>query len=193
VSDMGTAQRISKLAAARRQLETAIELWFLDKDPVSIHTLAAAAYQIVHDINDKRGKPGELLFDANMIKPELRPVINKALREAMNFFKHADNDPEVIIEFQPGLNLGFLMYSMHGLELLGEPPSDYGYALSTWLALHQPELVMESFRTEIEKRAPIGGFGDLRRMEKREFFKTFLLVRAKARADGLITGDLPGT
>ena len=33
---------VTKLDAARRQLETAITLWFHDGDPVSIHTLAAA-------------------------------------------------------------------------------------------------------------------------------------------------------
>jgi transcriptional regulator with XRE-family HTH domain len=43
--------KVSKLDAARRQLECAIELWFLEKDEVSVHTLAGAAYQIIHDIN----------------------------------------------------------------------------------------------------------------------------------------------
>jgi hypothetical protein len=42
--------RIYKIEAARRQLDSAIELWFLDKDEVSVHTLAAAAYQLVHDL-----------------------------------------------------------------------------------------------------------------------------------------------
>ena len=41
---------ISKLDAACRQLDCAIELWFADGDPVSIHTLACASHQIIHDI-----------------------------------------------------------------------------------------------------------------------------------------------
>jgi hypothetical protein len=39
---------ISKFDAARRQLNTAITLWFADGDPVAIHTLAYAAYEIIH-------------------------------------------------------------------------------------------------------------------------------------------------
>ena len=35
---------ITKLDAARRQLETAITLWFHDADPVSVHTLVMAAH-----------------------------------------------------------------------------------------------------------------------------------------------------
>jgi len=38
-----TFVRLSKFEAARRQLETAIKLYFADGDEVSIHALAAAA------------------------------------------------------------------------------------------------------------------------------------------------------
>ena len=31
--------KITKLSAIEKQLDTAIELYFLDKDPISIHTL----------------------------------------------------------------------------------------------------------------------------------------------------------
>ena len=42
--------QVSKLDAACRQLESAIELFFADRDPVSIHTLAAAAYNLLADV-----------------------------------------------------------------------------------------------------------------------------------------------
>src|SRR5271165_3353782 len=45
---------ITKFEAARRQLGTAIVLWFSDDDPVSIHTLACAAYEIIHKLTKKR-------------------------------------------------------------------------------------------------------------------------------------------
>jgi hypothetical protein len=47
--------RVSKLSAAVRQLDCAIELWFFDKDEVSIYTLVTAAYQIIYDINKIKG------------------------------------------------------------------------------------------------------------------------------------------
>jgi hypothetical protein len=46
--------RIGKLDAARRQLQTAIALWFDERDPVAIHTLSVAAYEIVHTISKQR-------------------------------------------------------------------------------------------------------------------------------------------
>ncbi len=92
--------RVSKLDAARRQLDCAIELWFTEKDDVSTHTLAAAAHQIIYDINKKKGGQ-ELLFDSTVIKDERRSEFVALIKKNMNFFKHADQDPEGITEFVP--------------------------------------------------------------------------------------------
>ena len=57
--------RISKLEAARRQLRTAITLWFTGGDPVAIHSLAFAAYEILHAISEKRDPNRiDLIFDS---------------------------------------------------------------------------------------------------------------------------------
>src|SRR5205814_1397104 len=59
---------ITKLEAARRQIETAITLWFSESDPVSIHTLVSAAHRLVYDINSKSlGLP--MLGDTTNIRP----------------------------------------------------------------------------------------------------------------------------
>jgi argininosuccinate synthase len=60
---------VTKIEAARRQLNTAIELWFNDGDPVSIHTLASSAHQIIHDLN-RRNKGPDLFLDTIFIKEE---------------------------------------------------------------------------------------------------------------------------
>ena len=51
----GRDLKVSKLDAAKRQLETAIRLYFSNGDPVSIHTLVAAAYAILHDVTGRKG------------------------------------------------------------------------------------------------------------------------------------------
>jgi len=95
--------KITKLDAVRRQLETAIRLYFDSADPVSIHTLAAAAYNAFRDFNKKSGgKPlmtKEVTIDClkDASKKELRDKINAA----ENFFKHADKDHGEILEFSP--------------------------------------------------------------------------------------------
>ena len=62
---------VTKIEAARRQLRSAIELWFADADPVSIHTLSAASYQIIHDLN-RKNNGSDLLLDTIVIKDEYR-------------------------------------------------------------------------------------------------------------------------
>src|SRR5207302_11289143 len=88
--DNGRGVKVSKIEAAHRQLRTAIALWSADGDAVSIHTLAFAAYQIIHDLNRKaKGPP--LLLDAARIRPEYKDALIRAIKESANFFKHADD------------------------------------------------------------------------------------------------------
>jgi hypothetical protein len=93
--------QLTKLEAARRQLETAIKLYFADGDEVSIHALAAASYSLVRDINQHlQGEP--MLKDLHRLLPddlarEFRTYINRP----ENFFKHADKDPDEVGELEP--------------------------------------------------------------------------------------------
>ncbi len=50
----GTLQ-ISKMAAAQRQLDAAIRMFFDREDELAIHTVAAAAFQVLRDLTKKRG------------------------------------------------------------------------------------------------------------------------------------------
>lgn len=45
---------VTKAAAARRQLDAAIRLWFAEEDDLAIHTVGAAAYRILRDLMEKR-------------------------------------------------------------------------------------------------------------------------------------------
>jgi hypothetical protein len=98
---MGATLRISKLDAAKRQLEAAITLYFNSGDWVSIHALSGAAYMIIRDVNEHR-------CDELMLKdlwqyldtPEAREF-KKRSNWAENFLKHADRDPDGIYELDP--------------------------------------------------------------------------------------------
>jgi hypothetical protein len=48
---------VTKVAAAQRQLDAAIRMKFSDEDDLAVHTLAAAAYRIIRDLRDHRGRP----------------------------------------------------------------------------------------------------------------------------------------
>ena len=46
---------ITKLAAAKRQLQAAIRMFFMPEDELAVHTIAAAAYGLLKDIKRERG------------------------------------------------------------------------------------------------------------------------------------------
>lgn len=115
--------KISKLDAAKRQLETAIRLFFNDADPISIHTLASAAHCILSDLNKKVGGHPMIVSDF-LILEKYKQEFRKKISEAKNHFKHADKDPDAVIDFYPEIN-DFLLYDACSKyeELTGESVS----------------------------------------------------------------------
>src|SRR5260370_7398531 len=96
-----THVKFTKLEAARRQLETAIKLYFADSDEVSILTLAAAAYSLIRDINEHRqGEP--MLKDLHLFLPDdLAREFKTYINRPENLLKHADKDPDRVGELEP--------------------------------------------------------------------------------------------
>lgn len=94
---------LSKINVAERQLETAIRLYFLNDDPVSIHTLSASAYGVLRDMALARNIP-LLTAEQRLIEravPGKERELLAALRRHQNFFKHADRDAGSNIDFNP--------------------------------------------------------------------------------------------
>jgi hypothetical protein len=60
--------QINKIAAAQRQLDSAIRMFFQREDELAIHTVAAAAFGVLRDILKKRGRHfTKDLFRAGMV------------------------------------------------------------------------------------------------------------------------------
>lgn len=94
--------QISKLDAARRQLDTCIRLYFAEGDPVAIHTLLSAGYQLLADINRARsGSPMLKEQVPTWVRPDAQTEARRRLSEAANFFKHADRDHDDVLVFSP--------------------------------------------------------------------------------------------
>ncbi len=110
---------VTKLDAARTQLETAIELWFRDGDPVSIHTLTAASRRITLDLAEHRKIPQGLgLFDPKLMPKGLEKDVKKLLRHPETFFKHAAEDPEATLKFNPQASEAYLFDAVNALHVL---------------------------------------------------------------------------
>lgn len=177
----GTAPRrlavtITKIEAARRQLRTALELWFADGDEVSIHTLACAAHQIIHDLN-RLNKGPPLMFDNPGIgDDEKRKLVVSWLTFSMSFFKHADKrrapGAAKSVELDPNQTQLFLFMAVRGLTLLGEKPTALERAFDTWLAFQSPEGLPPSLQ-QVMHGYTVVQREKVRAMNKQEFLQTF--------------------
>ena len=93
---------ITKLDAARRQLDTAIQLFFSSGDFVSIHALSFAAYTITRNLCDKTENEATLMkFVCARIEEHQHAEFARCLNKAGNYFKHADRDPQETLEYIP--------------------------------------------------------------------------------------------
>ncbi len=125
---------ISKLDAARAQLDAAIEMYFVGDNPVAIHTLTAAAYNILRDIALKKGSEHPFIKTAFVDEyPESKhKILREFLNHPENFFKHADKDPTGVIEFDPEMTEVFLLDACAYFSDKDEPKPRYYNIFKAW-------------------------------------------------------------
>lgn len=91
-------EKISKVDAARRQLDTAIDLYFNDADALSCFTLAYAGLKVLLDIYPHHQEDGF----AKQIDEILGKEGWRHLSGVGNFLKHADREPDGVLQkFHP--------------------------------------------------------------------------------------------
>jgi hypothetical protein len=172
--------KVNKLDAARRQLRTAIVMWFREEDPVSIHTLGAAASQVISDLMRHQGLP-DFLYGNPRIRPEMRREYVRAVRAAANFFKHADDDPEGEHEFNPAINDFQILGLLEGMRQLGVVFNDDEDAFWTRFGLEYPDLLVGDPYAAM----PAEWLRDISSWTRLEFYETHrtnaAIQRAKSR------------
>jgi hypothetical protein len=169
-----TTIRVSKLEAACRQLRTAITLWFNEADPVSVHTLAFAAYEVFHSVSERRNPyRRDLIFDTLLIKDEFRRDWLRLVKKEANFFKHADRNPEDTIEFNPKFTEWFILYASLARGLCGADQSEEESAFLWWFQINRPELLTEHGKQSVSDRIPVNTLAQIRRLTRRQFREGF--------------------
>jgi hypothetical protein len=164
--------KVSKTDAARRQLETAIRLWFNDGEPVSIHTLTAAAHQLVHDLGKARGVSA-ILRDLSAAKPEYKKKIQQIISKSENFFKHADRDPDELLDFNPESTEVYIMDAAMTYEALTSERPHILRAYQMWMTIKHPEILREEYRVQMQAaiKDPM-----LSNIGKQEFFTLYMAL-----------------
>lgn len=168
---------LTKIDAARRQLQTAIDMWFFGADPVSTHSLAFSSHEIIHVLFRKGGNK-ELLLNVPIREGFSREEVSEFVKKAGNFFKHARNDWDKTLDFDPSLTEVFLAMSVVGLWTITGDMTDGEFAFYKWIQIHNPAWFKDGVFNE---GIPIELPEQIRRMPKGEFFKAFLELRRVTR------------
>lgn len=83
--------KLTKLEAARRQIESAVWLWFVGDDHVSVHALAAAAHRLLLELAAIREKSAWPYSSAYLPSTSVKPRRVDS-GDAVMFFKYAKKD-----------------------------------------------------------------------------------------------------
>jgi hypothetical protein len=177
MTETNTNLTVTKLDAARRQLETAGRLYFSYGDPISIHTLSAAAYNVIRDINKKLSGKMMLKDMWQLLDTEDAAVFRRTSNEAENFLKHADRAPDASLDLDLRWAEVFLLEgSIRYFQITAEqPPLMQLFVL--WFSIQHPNIF---------RRIP--GFDEVFRKvdlaslpsDRREYFATFLPLAMQA-------------
>ena len=105
-------EQITKIDAAKRQLSGAVKLFFSGFDPIVVHALAVSAANVFADLADSQSSieswREKIRLDHGMSEASIRRI----LHGSWNFFKHADRDPNSILDFNPEENEYLIFFAV---------------------------------------------------------------------------------
>jgi hypothetical protein len=139
----GKRERVTKLDAARRQLRTAVRLFLQDGDTVSIHTLTGAAQEILRTLVARQAgaEPASFIHDSDWIKPEYVKEYRDLINAPRNFLKHANRDPDAVLEFYPDETMYWLLDCAQLYQrLTGRVLRDI-WVFFLWCAVERPQIL----------------------------------------------------
>ena len=149
--------QVTKLDAARRQLETAIRLLYAQDDAVSIHTLAHASFGILKGVAEHRNER-RVLDAADELAAKDSKDFWRGFNRTGNFFKHADKDPDGVLSDVPEeenealISLAVEIYRNLGCRVTTEIETFYLW----WRCIHFRGIddVKEPFISWLKQNAP---------------------------------------
>jgi hypothetical protein len=133
---------LTKFDVAERQLLQSIKMFFGEEDPVSIHTLAEAAAQILSDISKSYGTRS-YLRNSELIKPEKKKEWFQHIFKSRNFFKHANNDGNEKHIFNCVCNDLTLIDAVHIYSVIKKRWVPETSVFHAWFLVEHPSLIRE--------------------------------------------------
>lgn len=167
-----TPLRCSKMGAALAQLDEAIFMYFNQRDPLATHTLVAAAYQILSDLHG----PGFVERSLRQyVEPDEAQKVIAGIRNSQNFLKHADRDPDSILDFDPAVTEYLLLECLFiYVEHVDSSPklTPNMKAYENWFVVHHPE-IMQRY-PELGRLADAAKHTGIHKLPRSEFYRQSL-------------------
>lgn len=185
---------VGKLEAARRQLETAVRLYFAREDAVSLHTLTMAPYEILRDITRARPEAKEatpwdhsqlmvsdvfgMLRRFGIGNDDAPKIIRERLRAPQNFFKHAKNDGlDAEVELRPATTEMLLWDACRVYQQLTGENVPVLIAYQLWWSAHHPEMMSKEHPKGPEvAEFFVSGYADIRKLAREDFYRIAVSV-----------------
>jgi hypothetical protein len=171
--------KLSKLEAATRQLRMAIKLMFENADPVPVHTLVGAASIIISDLVEKNVPEKSWDRYAQQANNITASEYFRVMREAQNFLKHAKDDPDSTLNFNPIDTESLAFWAVMNAGELGLLSMEESVLQLWYLACHDPQLE-DNASPYMEA---IALFGDLRSTPRHQRLEIGRRVLAEQLAD----------
>lgn len=145
VRPMTSSEALTKIQAVERLVDSSIRLLFRYEDPLSVQLLAASAYRVLRDLADKQGGVEIRETEISFIQPEKEGEYYAALNEVANFLKHADRDPQGVLEpFDEKRNDLDITSCVFYLSALGSHLSVERLAFLQWCAILYPNFFKDT-------------------------------------------------
>jgi hypothetical protein len=126
--------KLSKIEAARRQLDCAIRLYFDNDDLLAVHTLSRAAFRVLYDLHPADDTYKELITQT------IGYLGWGNFNELTNFLKHADRDADAEVDeasetrTQIGIGFAAMLYRQMTATLTPEMK-----AFHLWMKVNNPK------------------------------------------------------
>ncbi len=162
---------ISKTDASERQLNTAIRLFFENRDLLSSYALAVASREITDDVIQSRlselykrelarvGDPQKVRLSYReevkiLVKDEFYKEFLRLDRKWQNFLKHADRDPYAEIEPAKTKQLAtVIIWAIKNYTLLTQHWSREMAIFFAWFVVAEPQLIKSEPEDMVTEKA----------------------------------------
>lgn len=98
MTDKSARVFLTKLGAAERQLSAAIRMVLANEDELAIHTVAAAAYRVLRDIKQQRGRSDAFDLFERGLSPVAHDLATGKINSVARVFAYEDSPLVAIID-----------------------------------------------------------------------------------------------